>query len=148
ELFALNPPGFAESVAYVLKLVQEQIDAGIAPERIVLAGFSQGGAVVLEAALGESRTAVGGVLVLSSFLGSKLPKSGSAEALPPVHFFHGEADPVVPMDWGQRSFSLVQAAGAGATFRSYPDMQHSLCQNELHDIAAALSKLLGSEQAL
>ena len=97
-LFKLNPPGLEESAAAVKLLVQKELERGIAPERLILAGFSQGGAVVLEAAL--SGTPCGAVLVLSSFLGTRLPHKMPQLK---VHFFHGEADQVVPLWWGQRS---------------------------------------------
>lgn len=142
-LFTLDPPGLAESSEYVRALVLAELDAGVLPERIVLAGFSQGGAVVLATALGPPQTAVGGVLVLSSFLGSALPSATSGTKLPPVYFFHGEADRVVPLSWGQRSFQTLQAAGLDVSFRSYPGMQHSACMDEIQDIANILGKILG-----
>lgn len=138
-LFSLDPPGLGESAAYVRKLVQAEVDAGIAPERIVLAGFSQGGAVVLSAAL-DGAVSVGAVLVLSSFLGSKL---GADHLRPPVHFFHGDADGVVPAYWGRESYDAVRGMGISATFRSYSGMAHSACPEELGDILQVLVGVLG-----
>ncbi|CAJ1338518.1 unnamed protein product [Effrenium voratum] len=120
--FQLNPPGLKQSARYVLALVEEEVKKGVPPDRVVLAGFSQGGAVVLEAALkGEVKT----VLVLSSFLGSRWPRQ--LEDPPEVHFFHGEADPVVPIDWGMRSLKKLKASGVKVSFTSYEGMQHSAC---------------------
>eukprot|EP00933_Yihiella_yeosuensis_P027939 TRINITY_DN2174_c2_g3_i2.p1 TRINITY_DN2174_c2_g3~~TRINITY_DN2174_c2_g3_i2.p1 ORF type:complete len:321 (-),score=67.00 TRINITY_DN2174_c2_g3_i2:288-1250(-) len=144
ELFALNPAGMSESVAYVRQLVQDELNSGVRPGRVILAGFSQGGAVVLDAALGFGSSAdspIGGVLVLSSFVGTKLPEKLSESALE-VHMFHGEADPVVPLKWGQRSFDTLKDAGISATFNTYPGLQHSACFEELSDIAKVLVKLL------
>ncbi|CAJ1392086.1 unnamed protein product [Effrenium voratum] len=136
--FQLNPPGLKQSARYVLALVEEEVKKGVPPDRVVLAGFSQGGAVVLEAALkGEVKT----VLVLSSFLGSRWPRQ--LEDPPEVHFFHGEADPVVPIDWGMRSLKKLKASGVKVSFTSYEGMQHSACAQELEDIAAVLSSVLG-----
>ena len=107
-LFKLNPPGLEESAAAVKSLVQAELEKGIAPERVILAGFSQGGAVVLEAAL--NGTPCGAVLVLSSFLGSRLPREMPELK---VHFFHGEADQVVPMWWGQRGRESLEESKSG-----------------------------------
>jgi len=142
ELFTLDPPGIAESAEYVRSLVKEQLNDGIAPDRIVLAGFSQGGAVVLGAALGPNAPAVRAVLVLSSFLGCAL--SEVPTSAPAIHFFHGEADPVVPMDWGHRSYETLKMAGLSPTFRSYAGMQHSACAEELQDIATVLNEHLST----
>lgn len=141
--FWQDPPGLAESAAYVKQLVQEQLDAGIKQERIVLAGFSQGGAVVLAASLGPNPSPVGGVFVLSSFLASPLlPVSTWTKGPPPIYFFHGEADRVVPYDWGARSSRKIQDAGFTTSWRGYRGMQHSACMEELQDIAGTLSALL------
>ncbi|CAE7701714.1 SCT1 [Symbiodinium necroappetens] len=141
QLFRRNPPGLAESADYVRQLIKEQIDDGIEPGRIILAGFSQGGAVVLEAALGTTDFAVGGILVLSSFLGTELPVQ-LPSPLPAIHFFHGQADQVVPISWGERSLAELKANDIHASFKAYPGMQHSACAEELQDIAAALTAVL------
>lgn len=147
ELFKLNPLGMSESAEFVRSLVKDQRDAGIAAERIILAGFSQGGAVVLEAALGQvlngkvDSVNVGGVFVLSSFVGTTLPLT-LRSPLPAVHFFHGEADAVVPLDWGRRSVNVLQKLGLKPSFKSYPGMQHSACMEEIADIASALRQIL------
>lgn len=143
ELFKLNPKGLKESAEYVRSLMKEELAAGISSDRVVLVGFSQGGAVVLEAALGQGSEACGAVLVLSSFVGSALPAALSPAT--EVHFFHGEADQVVPISWGQRSFKELEAKGLKPSFKSYAGMPHSACAEELQDIAALLSAVLGSE---
>jgi len=141
RLFQMDPMGLADSAKYIRGLVQEQVDAGIALNRIVLVGFSQGGAVAL-AACAEGLEEIGGVLMLSSFVGSSLP-SGSCR-LPPVKFFHGEADTLVPLWWAQQGFEALKAHGAQATFRSYTGLQHSSCREEMRDIADTLAATLGS----
>ncbi|CAE7585573.1 unnamed protein product [Symbiodinium natans] len=141
RLFRRNPPGLAQSAEFVRQLIKEQVDDGIAPERVILAGFSQGGAVVLEAGLASTEFAVGGILVLSSFLGTKVPAQ-LPSPLPAIHFFHGQADQVVPISWGQRSLEELKAGDINASFKAYPGMQHSACAEELQDIAAALTAIL------
>merc|ERR1719433_1200144 len=91
RLFSLDPPGIAESTEYVCGLVQKQIDAGIPPGRVILVGFSQGGAVAIAASLAEPSN-IGGVLMLSTFLASSKLPPGIGSRMPPIHFFHGEAD--------------------------------------------------------
>uniref|UniRef100_A0A7S0FGT1 Phospholipase/carboxylesterase/thioesterase domain-containing protein n=1 Tax=Pyrodinium bahamense TaxID=73915 RepID=A0A7S0FGT1_9DINO len=144
ELFSMNPPGLADSAEYVCGLVQRQLDAGVAPERIVLAGFSQGGAVALAATVGSS-CSVGGVLMLSTFVASTLPER--LEGLPCVHFFHGEDDDMVPITWGRKSCEILQARGVQATFRSYQGLAHSACLEEMQDISDVLVDILNPQPA-
>merc|ERR1712157_442180 len=98
-----------------------------------MGGFSQGGAVALAASMAEP-SSIGGVLMLSTFVASSQLPSGIGSRLPPIHFFHGEADQVVPIDWGKRSYELLQSAGAKVTFQSYPGLVHSSNEQELADI--------------
>eukprot|EP00419_Tripos_fusus_P057256 CAMPEP_0172925888 /NCGR_PEP_ID=MMETSP1075-20121228/214574_1 /TAXON_ID=2916 /ORGANISM="Ceratium fusus, Strain PA161109" /LENGTH=248 /DNA_ID=CAMNT_0013786849 /DNA_START=204 /DNA_END=947 /DNA_ORIENTATION=- len=136
-LFKPEPPGFVESASYVQGLVRKQLDAGIAPERIVLVGFSQGGAVALHAAL-HCQLRLGGVLMLSSFLASSLkPRSKSGtivECSPRVDFFHGEADSLVPISWAREGRKELEQAGVKTSFRSYPRLQHAACLEEMDDV--------------
>jgi len=140
ELFNMDPPGLADSADYVQDLVQNELDAGIAPERVVLVGFSQGGAVVLAAAVGAT-FGVGAVLMLSTFLASSLPKR--LEGLPRVHFFHGKDDPVVPIAWGKKSCKILEERGVRVTFRTYEGLVHSACPQEIKDISRVLVETLG-----
>lgn len=144
-LFEPDPPGLAESASFVQGLVCKQLDAGIAPERIVLVGFSQGGAVALDAAL-HCQVSLGGVLMLSSFLASSLkPRSRSGTfdtCCPRVDFFHGEADSLVPIPWAREGRMGLEQAGVKTSFRSYPRLRHAACLEEMDDIMRTLAGIL------
>jgi len=141
-LFGPDPPGLLESSKYVQGLIHSQLDAGIAPERIVLVGFSQGGAVALDAAL-HCRLRLGGVLMLSSFVASSLTtRSTLVESSPRVDFFHGEADSLVPISWAREGRLELEQAGLKTSFRSYPRLQHAACLEEMDDVMNVLAGIL------
>jgi predicted esterase len=103
--------GFAASAARVMAIVQQELDAGkVLPNKVVLAGFSQGGAVVLHAAL-RSPQALGGVVALSTWLPLRdhypaqlSPTAGSLRILQ----VHGDEDRVVSYKWGKNSHELLK----------------------------------------
>lgn len=135
------PEGLLESVEHVLDLVEPHVRRGVPPSRIFLVGYSQGGAAALAAAMRAPRP-LGGVLLLSSWLAEPLPPEDVERRRAsgtPVHFFHGEVDPVVPLDAARQCCSTVEsAAGAATTFHQYPGMAHSVCDEEVRDIAETI----------
>lgn len=113
--------------------VQRERERGIASERIILAGFSQGGAVVLHAALTHPER-LGGLLVLSSYFATSDTLSAhDANKDLPVLVCHGSADPMIPEMLGQRIVHTLKARGYPAEYRSYP-MPHAVHPNEIRDI--------------
>ncbi len=131
--------GIAESCGHVQALIQREIDSGIAPERIILAGFSQGGAIVLHTGLRYPQ-ALGGILVLSAYLplaGSLAGQAAAANAAVPLMMAHGTGDPVVPLALAEQSRDLLQGHGYRVDWHSYP-MQHAVCADEIRDIRAWL----------
>lgn len=138
----INQAQMDESAAMVRQLVAEQLEAGIAAERIILAGFSQGGAVVLHAAL-EAGLPLGGVMALSTYgptLESLLSERG---ATPPLNIFfaHGQYDDVLPQQLGRDAHDRLQAAGHHTRWRLYP-MAHEVCPQEVADIRSWLCERL------
>ena len=123
-------------------LVDEQIGRGIPGERIVLAGFSQGGAIALHAGL-RLPFRIAGVLALSTYL----PGAGSlaAEAHPanrdvPIFLGHGSQDPVVALALSERSRAAMADLGYIVEVHTYP-MPHSVCAEEVRDIANWLQRV-------
>ena len=128
--------GIRESMAELDALINRERDRGIPVSRILLAGFSQGGAVVLAHML-RRKVPVAGVMALSTYL--PLGAANAAEVTPeakrtPVYMAHGMFDPVVPLALGEQSRQQLQTLGFSVDFKSYP-MQHNVCAEEIRDMA-------------
>lgn len=131
--------GIRASMAELDALINRERDRGIPFSRIVLAGFSQGGAVVLAHML-RRRQPVAGVMALSTYL--PLGASNAAECTAdakrtPVFMAHGTFDPVIPLALAEQSRQGLQSLGIAVEFRSYP-MQHNVSAEEIRDMAAWL----------
>jgi len=125
-------------------LIDRERARGIESSRIVLAGFSQGGAVALHSAL-RYRDALGGAMILSAYL--LLPQTLEQERAPannslPLLFCHGDADAVVPLELGRKAYQRVADVGYPAEWHQFP-MGHSLCLPELTLIRTWLQARLG-----
>ena len=135
--------GVRESQAQIGQLIARENSRGIATNKIVLAGFSQGGAIALHTGLRYPET-LAGVMALSTYL--PLAESFAKEATPanartPVFMAHGTQDPVVPYAMGRGSRDLLQQAGYALEWQEYP-MQHSVCLEEVADIGRWLTGVL------
>ena len=135
-------PGLAKSILKVRDLIQVEIDSGIPAERIVLAGFSQGGVVALRTALHYPRR-LAGILALSTFL----PPTDSpaddlgAIASTPILMCHGAQDSMLPMALGEAARDQLQSAGYPLEWEEYP-MGHEVCQPEIQRISGWLQAVL------
>lgn len=122
-------------------LIQAQIDSGIDSRRIIVAGFSQGGAVAYEAALSFPMP-LGGLLALSTYFATadsiELAEANRDLA---IEIHHGTFDPVVPEALGKAAYEKVKSLGHPATYRSYP-MAHAVCPQQVADIGAWLNERL------
>ena len=135
--------GIRESEQTVRRLIQRETERGIASERIVLAGFSQGGAVALHTGLRLPQR-LAGILALSTYL--PLADTLKAEAHPanadvPIFMAHGTDDPIIPLALGESSADLLTRRGANLEWRTY-EMEHSVCLDEIQDIAGWLTRVL------
>jgi len=135
--------GIRASQIAVESLIAQEVANGIAPDNIFLAGFSQGGAIVLHTALRQS-TPLGGVLALSTYL--PLAESAPDEMLAgtrttPYFMAHGRSDQVIPLALGAASRETLREYGYVVEWHEYA-MQHSVCEEELRDIEAWLTKRL------
>jgi phospholipase/carboxylesterase len=127
--------GVRESIAQVEALIARENERGIPASRIVLAGFSQGGAIALAAGV-RREAALGGLVALSTYLPIASTTAGEANRSglsTPVFMAHGSQDPVVPESLGLRSRDALQALGMAIQWRSYP-MPHSVCAEEIRDL--------------
>jgi phospholipase/carboxylesterase len=136
--------GIRASQARVEALIAREVERGVPRSRIVLAGFSQGGAITLHTGL-RQREPLAGLVALSCYL--PLAESFAKEAAAgsrgvPILLAHGTQDPVVPLARGTASRDALTAAGYAVEWHEYP-MPHSVCAEELQDIAAFLKRVLG-----
>lgn len=137
---APDADGIRASREAVLRLVEHELAQGIPAEKIIVAGFSQGGAIALEIAIWHGDK-VGGIIALSTYVG--LPQQ-----LPdnrwdiPVLMAHGLQDPVVPFQLGQASRVLLDEKNYDVEWRTY-NMPHSVCWDEILDIRGWLIRRLG-----
>ena len=127
--------GIEESLAQVDALIAREQARGIAPERLLLAGFSQGGAITLAAGL-RRQVPLAGLIALSTYLpgASQAARHRVAAATAqPVFMAHGTFDPVVPVFAGQASAQALQADGMRIEWHAYP-MAHQVCAEEIRDL--------------
>ena len=135
--------GVRESAGIARALVDEQIARGIAPERVVLAGFSQGGAIALYAGL-RFPFRIAGILALSTYLpapGSLATQAHDANRDVPIFLAHGSQDPVIALALSERSRAALAALGYVVEVHTYP-MPHSVCAEEVRDVANWLHRCL------
>lgn len=136
--------GIRDSQAFVEELIEQQISRGIASDRIVLAGFSQGGAIILQTGLRLEKS-LAGLMVLSSYL----PLAGSLEqektpqnVAVPIFMAHGDSDPVVSHELAYLARSQLEQQGYKLEWHEYSEMQHSVCAEEIEHISRWLQKVL------
>jgi len=135
--------GIRESAQVLRAYIEKENASGIRSERIIIAGFSQGGAIAFQAALRHPQR-LGGIMALSTYL--PLQPTLAAEASPanrdvPILICHGARDPMVPMALGAASRDLLQNLGYPVEWKTYP-MEHSVCMEEVLDISKWLQARL------
>jgi phospholipase/carboxylesterase len=131
--------GIRASAAILDGLVAREVERGIAANRIVVAGFSQGGAIALHAGL-RSKQRLAGIMALSTYLpisdsfrGEVVDAADTGYTDVPIFMAHGSLDPVLPMALGRDSAELLVANGFQIEWHEYP-MAHSVCVEEINDI--------------
>ena len=135
--------GIRESAQRIEAYITRERVQGIASQRIVLAGFSQGGAIALYTGLRHDEP-LGGILALSTYLPLRSQLSAEASVANrnvPILMCHGVRDAVVSLPFGAQSRDAIVAAGHAIDWREYP-MEHSLCPAEVADMAAWLKARL------
>jgi phospholipase/carboxylesterase len=135
--------GVRESQGQLEALIERENVRGMRSERVVLAGFSQGGAIALYTGLRYAER-LAGIMALSTYLiaPDKLAAEASAaNRNVPIFMAHGTADPVVHFQWGEASRRMLETAGYAVEWHSYR-MEHSVCLEEVQAIGAWLTKVL------
>lgn len=137
--------GVDQSVAQVEALVAREAERGVPPGRIVLAGFSQGGAIALAAAIRRDAP-LAGIVALSTYLplgAATLAPLTDAARTQPVFMAHGLHDPVVPYTGGTRSRDALRDAGFEVDWQAYP-MAHQVCAEEIATLGDWLARRFAS----
>jgi len=134
--------GIRASQVRVEALIARERARGIAARSIVLAGFSQGGAMALHTGLRYPER-LAGILALSCYL--PLPETLEREASQatrdvPIFMAHGTQDPVIPLSWAMRSRDRLGALGYAVEWHEYP-MPHSVCAEEIADVGRWLKRV-------
>ena len=145
---AQDEAGVRAADAAVRALIRRERERGIACQRIVLAGFSQGGALALFTGTRYPER-LAGLIGLSCYL--PLSESFAAErqaanATTPVFLAHGAYDPLVDPRFGEQTRAALEAGGHPVEWHSYP-MEHAVCPEEIAAIAAFLRRVLGASAA-
>jgi phospholipase/carboxylesterase len=127
--------GVRQSIAEVEALIAREQERGVPSERILLAGFSQGGAIALAAGLRHPQK-LAGIIALSTYLpiaDSLAAERSAANASVPIFWGHGTFDPVVILQRGLDSRTALEALGYQVAWHTYP-MAHAVCPEEIADL--------------
>ena len=135
--------GIKRSAVQLNALIEAEIKAGTPAEKIILAGFSQGGAIILQTGL-RYPARLGGIMVLSSYV--PLAETISEEKHPanqdvPIFYAHGVQDDIIPINFAEQSRDLLEAQGYSVEWNSYP-MSHAVIPDEIDAIGVWLQKIL------
>jgi phospholipase/carboxylesterase len=134
--------GIIASAKAIEAFVDREVARGIAGTRIIIAGFSQGGAVAYHLALGYSAR-LGGLLAMSTYLATEdILTFNPLNKDIPIKIHHGTDDPVVPEALGRKAAARLTEKGYRVSYQSYP-MEHSVCPAQIKDISTWLQTLLG-----
>lgn len=134
----------ASSTHGIVSLIQREMDRGIPSKRIIVAGFSQGGAIAYQAVMKWHQNAqapLAGLMAMSTYIAdahaiesTQLPKAF------PIHLYHGLDDQVVPLELGLKAKALLEENGYSPAFSEY-DMAHSVCIKQVRDIAQFINRV-------
>ena len=141
---AQDEAGIRRSQAAVDTMIRQQVDAGIRSERIVLAGFSQGGAIILQTGL-RCDLPLAGLMALSTYLplaDSLEQERVDANRHVPIFYGHGSQDPVVPLALADLSSTRLRQQGYKLEWHEYPGLQHGVNLDEIGDISRWLQRVL------
>lgn len=138
-----DEPGIEAASKLLQNLIGEEVKAGIPSNRIIVGGFSQGGAVAVYSALTNAKQ-LGGVIALSTWMPmhEKVLQSIKGNTGTPIFQAHGEADPLVPTSFGKLTAQLLSNVNQKHEFKTYPGMGHSSCDTEIKDVKEFIDRCL------
>lgn len=129
-------------------VIQDEVNAGVPKNRMVIGGFSMGGAMALHLAC-RFHPDVAGVFALSSFLNKDSlayqaveERCQSGLSVPELFQCHGQSDDLVLHEWGKDTSTLLQKTGMNCSFHSYPGLYHQICRPEMELLQQWILKIL------
>jgi phospholipase/carboxylesterase len=136
-----NEDDILSTVEWINQLIETEIESGVSPDKILLAGFSQGGVIALHTGLRYPKK-LAGIMLLSTYIpfDANLLQHKSQSGLA-VFAAHGQYDPVIPFASWQAYVPKLEASGYKVEAHAYP-MEHSLCLEEINDISKWLQNTL------
>lgn len=137
----VDEAGIRRSQQQVSALLEAQIASGIDPKRTILAGFSQGGVIALEAGVRYHRP-IAGIVALSTYVALPEAFPEAADAAPQILMMHGTQDPIVPLALAEQSRLVLVRKGYRVTWHVFP-MPHSVCAEEIAVLRRWLAAQLG-----
>ena len=137
----IDMPGLMASVEQVQQLIQREIDRGIESHRIIVAGFSQGGAVAYQSALTFTKPLAGLMVMSSYFATAKTIEPHRNNLALPVHIYHGSADPVVAESLGLDAIKYLETLGYHPHYHRYL-AEHTVTPQQINDISQHIQQFL------
>lgn len=136
--------GIAQSVKLLKALLDQQVADGIAMERMMIAGFSQGGVIALHTGL-QTENPLAGIVALSTYLPALPTDQIKQTKNCPIFMAHGLMDPVVAYEHAQNALAQLQAFGFSPSWHEYP-MQHQVCMAEIDALSEFMQQNLIKNQ--
>jgi phospholipase/carboxylesterase len=137
----VNTDHLSQITQQIADLIQREIDRGVASNRIIIAGFSQGGAIAYKVAMSFEHK-LAGLMALSTYVPEENTiKQSQVHSDFPIHIFHGSEDQVVPELLGIKAKELLEEKGYQPEYSQYA-MEHTVCLTQIRDIAAFINKCL------
>lgn len=137
----IDIPGLMASAGKINDLIDRELERGIDSKRIIIAGFSQGGAVAYQVALSHEKPFAGLLAMSTYFATADTIQYSEINKDIPINIQHGEHDPVVPEILGQKATTQLIKQGYSVSYQSYP-MEHSVCPKQIDDISNWLQTVL------
>ncbi len=137
----INEAQFSQSCAQVTQLIEREIQRGVASDKIVIAGFSQGGAIAYQTALSFDKP-LAGLMAMSTYIASRHAiKLQEVNKQLPISIYHGTQDNVVPEVLGQQALELLKGLGFTPSYKSYV-MAHNVSPGQIKDISDFIAQAL------
>ncbi len=134
----VNKNDLDQTTQSIMDLIQRELDRGVSSDHIIIAGFSQGGAIAYQVAMKwqtDTNGPLAGLMAMSTYIAdesvvinSQMPKAF------PIHIYHGDQDQVVPISLGLKAKELLENNGYTPDYSEY-SMEHSVCVSQIRDIA-------------